>query len=527
MADFTLKKADPVGPREQRSDDFVDQGLQGLEKMSLRDIKAPQIGNNENGWQTFDYSHLLPDGYGTKGYSLRVRSSKCMVPDGSRPQPSAIYSVIERRGPGTLDSIGTVEGVVHRTPGVLQINEASIENEADRGHGLGSAAYEAVMAHAINHHNCTSVHGGTHSTDADRVHRKLAQKHGFEYKRTKELNPDRDQLRRQALGGGADDGRFGPYTYILKSEATLEKVEPDHNRARGASVWVERWDGHVLWGRRRTGGTWTLPGGHLEAGEEPAEGACRELWEEAGLQPDVLYQLGQANGGPDGQFPVFIFKAVAHGEPTSANDPDNEVAEWTWRDCSQGVPEDILSNLAHPKNCVLQYLFGEEQPMAKAEKPPQQQAAAEADHSRAHQKTGFWGRQAAGCVIVARDTGRVLLPHRSENVLEPNTWGTWGGAIDPGEDPAAAVHREVTEEAGYPGQVDLHPAWTFQHPSGFCYHNFIAAVDHEFEPKLNWETQAHQWVQPGQWPRPLHPGLKALINRPEFQQTLQQALKPR
>lgn len=137
-------------------------------------------------------------------------------------------------------------------------------------------------------------------------------------------------------------------------------------------------------------------------------------------------------------------------------------------------------------------------------------------HEQALQQTGFWGKQGAGAVIVARDTGRILLPHRSMDVQEPGTWGTWGGAIDGNEDPAVAAHREVKEECGYNGPVDMHHVWTFKHPSGFQYHNHIAYVDHEFVPNLNWETQAHAWVKPGEWPQPMHPGLASLVERPEF-----------
>lgn len=40
---------------------------------------------------------------------------------------------------------------------------------------------------------------------------------------------------------------------------------------------------HILLIRRRDSGLWAMPGGLLEVGETPAEGACRETWEETGL----------------------------------------------------------------------------------------------------------------------------------------------------------------------------------------------------------------------------------------------------
>jgi 8-oxo-dGTP pyrophosphatase MutT (NUDIX family) len=46
--------------------------------------------------------------------------------------------------------------------------------------------------------------------------------------------------------------------------------------------------------------------------------------------------------------------------------------------------------------------------------------------------------------IIPNDAGEVLLQRRSDN----GQWGLPGGAIDPGEEPAEAVVREVHEETG-------------------------------------------------------------------------------
>lgn len=136
----------------------------------------------------------------------------------------------------------------------------------------------------------------------------------------------------------------------------------------------------------------------------------------------------------------------------------------------------------------------------------------DAEHRETLSRTGFWGKQGAGCIIVARDTGRICLPHRSSYVEQPGTWGTWGGAIDSSEDPKVAAIRELREEAGYEGKLQLIPLYVFRHPSGFTYYNFLALVEEEFSPTLNWETQGFRWVEYGHWPEPLHNGLKLLLN---------------
>lgn len=136
------------------------------------------------------------------------------------------------------------------------------------------------------------------------------------------------------------------------------------------------------------------------------------------------------------------------------------------------------------------------------------------EHQQALDQTGFWGRAGAGCLIVAKDTGRICIAHRSQHVEQPGTWGTWGGAIDQGEDPKVAAAREVQEEAGYHGKMSLIPLYVFKHHSGFRYYNFLAVVEREFSPSLDWETQGYRWVEFGTWPKPLHHGLVSLLNDP-------------
>jgi 8-oxo-dGTP pyrophosphatase MutT (NUDIX family) len=132
-------------------------------------------------------------------------------------------------------------------------------------------------------------------------------------------------------------------------------------------------------------------------------------------------------------------------------------------------------------------------------------------HARALQQTGFWGAQAAGCIFLARDSKRFLLSHRSMAVEQPGTWGTWGGAIDRGEDPEAAARREAVEEAGHDGHITMVPLYVFRKDT-FRYSNFLAIVDREFKPTLNWETQGFRWCPYGDWPHRLHFGLTAVLN---------------
>ena len=118
----------------------------------------------------------------------------------------------------------------------------------------------------------------------------------------------------------------------------------------------------------------------------------------------------------------------------------------------------------------------------------------------------FTEPQAAGCIIVAADTGRWCLQQRSNSVSDPGVWSTWGGGREPGESVPQCVRRELAEESGYQGPVKLEPI-----DSNSTYATFLAHVPYEFEPDLNSESQDYQWCDPEDLPEPLHPGLQQTL----------------
>ncbi|WP_121741452.1 NUDIX hydrolase [Natronorubrum halophilum] len=74
-------------------------------------------------------------------------------------------------------------------------------------------------------------------------------------------------------------------------------------------------------------GEWTIPGGHMEVGEEPAAAAVRELEEETGVvvDPDALEICDAATVPPrDGKHVVTVHYVVAWsdaaGTPTAGSD---------------------------------------------------------------------------------------------------------------------------------------------------------------------------------------------------------------
>lgn len=59
-------------------------------------------------------------------------------------------------------------------------------------------------------------------------------------------------------------------------------------------------------------------------------------------------------------------------------------------------------------------------------------------------------RPVAGALLVNRQ-GEVLLQHRDDrpDIESPGQWSLFGGGLDEGEEPAAAMLREIEEEVGY------------------------------------------------------------------------------
>lgn len=115
---------------------------------------------------------------------------------------------------------------------------------------------------------------------------------------------------------------------------------------------------------------------------------------------------------------------------------------------------------------------------------------------------------AAGCIIVAEDTGRWCLQQRSDSVSDPGVWSTWGGGREPGETLEQTVRRELAEEGGYVGPLKLEPL----HSTG-QYATFVGRVPREFEPKLNRESKDWCWVEADQLPEPMHPGLVEALSK--------------
>jgi 8-oxo-dGTP pyrophosphatase MutT (NUDIX family) len=110
----------------------------------------------------------------------------------------------------------------------------------------------------------------------------------------------------------------------------------------------------------------------------------------------------------------------------------------------------------------------------------------------------FYGDHGTGVLPICTKTKRILLGFRSAEVNEPHTWGVFGGKFDEDDytdfDPEVVALRELQEETGYLGPLQLVPAYIFKTANDkFTYFNYIGIVDEEFKPILDWENEQAKW----------------------------------
>lgn len=120
-------------------------------------------------------------------------------------------------------------------------------------------------------------------------------------------------------------------------------------------------------------------------------------------------------------------------------------------------------------------------------------------------------RTGAGILVLAKDTGRFLAMKRSDHVQHGRTWGLTGGLAEPGESPRETAEREFREETDYKEPFSEIVQLTTYADDKLTYSNFIAVVEHEFQPRIDHENEAFRWVESlDDWPKPAHFGIEFL-----------------
>jgi len=143
---------------------------------------------------------------------------------------------------------------------------------------------------------------------------------------------------------------------------------------------------------------------------------------------------------------------------------------------------------------------------------------------------GNWGLcGASGILVVAQDTGRIMLDRRSGFVDGGDAWGIFGGAIDDiNTDPGESAKGELEQETGYNGPIQLKAAYRYEDPNDIMsngepwfYQNYIGIVPRQIktqaQSQAQWETEGGHWFDAEQvlsgnlQNLRMHPGLKLLL----------------
>lgn len=120
---------------------------------------------------------------------------------------------------------------------------------------------------------------------------------------------------------------------------------------RVACCLIRDWKDDILMGKRNDNDKWTTPGGHLDKGECPYEGAIRELKEETGL--DCLdCKLVKVSRERKMMIYVFEIKVDLDQKIDCSQDPDKECDDWEYVDPNE-VKEELHVPMEH--NAVLKY----------------------------------------------------------------------------------------------------------------------------------------------------------------------------
>ena len=119
--------------------------------------------------------------------------------------------------------------------------------------------------------------------------------------------------------------------------------------------------------------------------------------------------------------------------------------------------------------------------------------------------------QVGASVIVADESGRVLLQRRTDN----GCWGYSGGSVEPGEDVEVAAARELREETGLIArEMELFGVFSgesmhYVYPNGDEVYNVdVVYLCRRWEgtllPQVG-EVEELEWFDPGELPGPLMP----------------------
>ncbi|EKN5092119.1 nucleotide triphosphate diphosphatase NUDT15 [Yersinia enterocolitica] len=130
----------------------------------------------------------------------------------------------------------------------------------------------------------------------------------------------------------------------------------------GVGVIIVNQQGEVLFGKRSSQHApyWSIPGGHMEAGESFEQAAQREIFEETGLNINEMKVIGLCNNlatwREEGKHTVSVCLLAQHpGGRPELKEPD-KCQQWLWCDPRE-LPEPHFETSRHAIDLWLNQQF--------------------------------------------------------------------------------------------------------------------------------------------------------------------------
>lgn len=213
-----------------------------------------------------------------------------------------------------------------------------------------------------------------------------------------------------------------------------------------ASAIVRDKNGRVLLQQRSDNGLWGVPGGGIDPGEEPAQAAIREVYEETGLHVEVLRLIGvfggkyQVKSYPNGDKVAYVsvtFECRVIGGEINPDPEESKDVRWFSID---ELPFEFMKVHQRRISAI------QSGTMPYFEVPETVEFTNPSNYIRdIRKKIGNQLLMMPGSTaVVFNDDGQILIQKRSDIAL----WGLPGGYYEPGEEPAETAMREVYEETG-------------------------------------------------------------------------------
>ncbi|MCS0611241.1 hypothetical protein NX783_00605 [Massilia kyonggiensis] len=126
---------------------------------------------------------------------------------------------------------------------------------------------------------------------------------------------------------------------------------------------------------------------------------------------------------------------------------------------------------------------------------------------------GRWQGVSACAIVLAEDTGRVLVRQCAGVDGVGLEWATWTADVLAGQSPLQVAINTIVERCAYDGDLALSRLTPFFDARFFVQHNYVAVAPQEFAPRIGDGCAGYQWCDLDQLPQPLSPALAHLLDR--------------